>query len=135
MAAFIFTSPLFKGFMHFEYDEEDVLIKFENNATIDLVQLKYLQGHFPFVLQDLDKIKGAHGKFEEHVDITFDTFWNNYDYKRGKVSAQSQWNKLSDEAKHKAIQYIPKYKFSMKTKGQELLYAERYIKFRRFDDE
>jgi gamma-glutamylcyclotransferase (GGCT)/AIG2-like uncharacterized protein YtfP len=135
MAEFIFTSKLFSGFMRFAYDDQGVLQKFENNASIDTKQLLFLQRNFPFAIQDLERIKGKSGKIEENVDITFDNFWNRYGYKKGKVNTQVAWNKLSDAAKWKAIIYIPKYIYECKTAGHEMLYPERYLKYRRFDDE
>jgi hypothetical protein len=132
---YIFTSSQIEGFMLFGYDDQGVLMKFENNATLSDKQLLFLKDNFPFAQCDLPRIKGKYGKIEEHVDLTFDNFWNKYNYKRGKVKTQEQWGKLSDEAKFKAISYIPKYIYESKLKGHDILYPERYLKYRRFDDE
>jgi hypothetical protein len=121
--------------MLFAYDDEGVLINFENHATLSTKQLLFLKENFPFAWQDLSRLNGKHAKIEEHVDITFENFWETYNYKRGKIKAKEVWNKLSDDAKFKAISYIHKYKYEMKLKGYDMLYPERYLSRRRFDDE
>jgi len=135
MAEFVVTSTKFSGFMRFAYDSENVLQRFENNATLNMEQLKYVRENFPFALSDLARLKGPNGKIEEDVDITFDSFWKKYNYKVGKVKAQEAWRKLDDGSKFRAVCYIPKYIYDTKLKGHERLYPERYLKYRRFEDE
>lgn len=43
---------------------------------------------------------------------TFSDFWNLYDYKTGKQSAEKKWKKLKQSEKEAIIDYIPKYKLS-----------------------
>lgn len=135
MTEYIFTSKLFTGHMKFVYDIEGVICRFENNAVLSDVQSRFLTEHFPFVMTDLPRIVGKSGKIEESTDITFDTFWEQYGYKKGKQQAKIQWQKLNDGSKAKAIAKIKKYKYDCKTHSRDMVYAERYLKHRRFDDE
>jgi len=129
------TSTNFDGFLFFSFDTEDVLKRFENHATLTVDQQKFLHSNFPFTVQDMGKINGPGATIEIHEDLTFDKFWESYGKKRGKREAQIQWVKLSDKDKHKALQYITKYRYNCKLEGIEMLYPERYIKKRRWEDE
>jgi hypothetical protein len=47
----------------------------------------------------------------EDVNIAFDWFWNDYDKKVGdKTKLKKKWNKLSDEERQNAMNYIELYK-------------------------
>jgi len=131
---YIFTSTTFTGFMRFAYDNNGMIKMFENNARISPVQRDFLCRNFPFIEANLKNIKGTHGVIEQHIDLSFDTFWKKYGHKKGKIKAAEQWNKLSDEARFQAIVYIPKYTYSCKLEGIAMLYPERYIKYRRWED-
>ena len=43
---------------------------------------------------------------------THEDFWNEYDYKKGKLKSLKAWNKLSYKNKEQIMQYIPSYKAS-----------------------
>lgn len=42
--------------------------------------------------------------------ISFDVFWEQYDKKVGRISAEKKWNKLSAETQKLILDFIPKYK-------------------------
>jgi hypothetical protein len=67
------------------------------------------------------------------TDLSFEAFWKAYDYKQGKVKAAQEWNKLNDNLKAAAIDGIRKYKKNI-PQGVALVYAERYLKNRRWED-
>ena len=50
-------------------------------------------------------------KEQEQVNIDFDWFWNDYDKKVGvKDKLKKKWNKLTDEERQNAMNYIELYK-------------------------
>jgi hypothetical protein len=53
----------------------------------------------------------------ENINIDFDWFWNEYDKKVGdKQKLKKKWNKLSDEERQNAMNYIELYKQSVPDK-------------------
>lgn len=135
MRQYLFQSPLFSGQITLGYNENGILIKFINEAELSEMQLNYFTSHFPFRIDNLDFIKGKSGIITEITDISFEHFWNEYGYKKGKLKAEINYKKLTDGEKLKAIMGIRKYRIYCKLKGIDMVYPERYIKDRRYDDE
>jgi hypothetical protein len=53
----------------------------------------------------------------ENINIDFDWFWNDYDKKVGdKQKLKKKWNKLSDEERQNAMNYLELYKQSIPDK-------------------
>jgi hypothetical protein len=50
------------------------------------------------------------------INIEFDIFWNLYDKKVSKDKCENKWNKLTDNERQLAIDFIPKYKLSQPNK-------------------
>jgi len=72
----------------------------------------------------------------ERMTITFEIFWNKYDYKKDKENALKQWNKLKQEDQLSAYKGIDKYKRTCGGFGQPaMVYPERYLKYKRWEDE
>jgi len=135
MAEYIFSSKLFSGYMRFEYDDDGVISSFENNASLSVEQEAFLHENFPFKHSSLAHIKGKSGNIEEIIDTSFVSFWEKYDNKKGKLQAEAAWKKLDDASKALAISKAKKYRYECKCNGIAMLYPERYLKHRRFDDE
>lgn len=135
MADYLFTSKRISGNMKFSYDDQGVIVKFENNAILDDKQLLFLTRNFPFAESDLNKIVGEQGRIDEITDTSFQSFWDKYGYKKGRLKAEAAWKKLNEGSKAKAILSIPRYKHDCKTHSRDMVYPERYLKDRRFDDE
>jgi hypothetical protein len=56
-------------------------------------------------------------KEQEQVNIDFDWFWNDYDKKVGvKEKLKKKWNKLTDQERENAMNYIELYKQSVPDK-------------------
>ena len=137
MREYILTSPLIEGTIRFGYADTGRMVKFELNAELDTSQYQFLYNpaHFPFTLEKLAIFAGNKGTITEVTDITFDRFWKEFNYKVGKVKAQCEWKKLTDDDKAKALARIKAYHFACKAHSREMVYPERYLKHRRFDDE
>ena len=61
-------------------------------------------------------------------DITFESFWNKYNYKVGKLNKTKEyWNKLSDADKTLAFKYIDKYNNHLKLSNVSKAYPTSYL--------
>ena len=70
-------------------------------------------------------------------DLSFDVFWNAYDYKIGKKPrAESLWNSLTDPEKTSCLIGVKKYNYWFSTKtGMNKLYPETFLSQRRWENE
>lgn len=134
MQEFMFTSTTFEGYLKFGYDAEGVLVKFENNAILDAIQLRYLSANFPFAMSELAE-KLNKGKITECTDLSFERFWEEYGYKKDKISAEKYWKKMPDNEKAKAISGIKRYRYDCKRSQRDMVYPIRYLRNMRYMDE
>jgi hypothetical protein len=71
----------------------------------------------------------------EDVNIAFDWFWNDYDKKVGdKTKLKKKWNKLSDEERQNAMNYIELYKQAV-TDKQFRKNPETFLNNKSWNDE
>jgi hypothetical protein len=54
-----------------------------------------------------DKVKESKVK---EINISFDVFWDTYDKKEGKVTAEKKWKALTNSERQKIINMLPMYK-------------------------
>ncbi|HLO92447.1 MAG TPA: hypothetical protein VK172_14880 [Lentimicrobium sp.] len=134
MEEFIFTSGTFEGSMRFGY-VNGILEQFENNAILNDTQMNHLSTHFPFRMEYLESLKGSSGVIKEITDLSFEAFWNKYEYKVDKQQAEHFWSKMSREDKLAALAGITKYKYRCKLKNTAMIYPVRYLRNRRWEDE
>jgi len=81
------------------------------------------------------EIKGKEIKGKEkEINISFDSFWNLYDKKTGKVKSEELWKKLSDEERQRVIDVIPNYKLKQ-PESKFRKDPERFLKHKIFNDE
>lgn len=74
-------------------------------------------------------------KEQEEVNIDFEWFWNEYDKKVGnKTKLKKAWNKLTDEERQNAMNYIELYKQSQPDK-QFRKNPETFINNKSWNDE
>jgi uncharacterized protein YdaU (DUF1376 family) len=72
---------------------------------------------------------------DENVNIDFEWFWNEYDKKVGvKDKLKKKWNKLTDEERQNAMNYIELYKLSVPDK-QFRKNPETFINNKSWNDE
>lgn len=65
----------------------------------------------------------------------FDLFWETYDYKKGKVKAESSWKKLTKVQKEEAIKAIPLYKEDCKRNDRQMKHPATYLNQRTWEDD
>lgn len=138
MHKIIITSTKFEGSLEFEMDDQEMVRLFRNHATLDEKQQAWLSENFPITLKRLNAmLSGFRSLTGELIqtDLSFDNFWDTFDYKIGnKKRAQKLWKELSDADKLKAIQTIPAYEYYLKMKPAiEKLYPETFLSQRRFE--
>jgi hypothetical protein len=136
MKEFIFTSKLFEGSLRFRYNVDGTLEQFECKAELTPQQVNFFTNNFPFRLEFLKLIEEkAQGKMVEITYLSFENFWEAYDYKVDKIKAQKYWEKMSKVDKALALTGIYKYRNRSIIKGISLVYPERYLKYKRWEDE
>ena len=69
-------------------------------------------------------------------DLSFEAFWTRYGYKVGdKKKATKLWNEMKPESRALALSKIERYKKFAENANIALVYPERYLSQRRFENE
>lgn len=79
-------------------------------------------------IKNLELIKGE-------PDLSFESFWKNYNHKVGKIPAEKAWKRLTKAEKLKAFQTIKPYNGYLRRKGIEKAYPQKYLNQKKFNDE
>ena len=69
------------------------------------------------------------------IKIDFQDFWNAYGMKRDRIAAERAWNQLPAKDKRAALAGIPTYREDCQHRGIAMMYAQGYLKHRRWEDE
>lgn len=70
------------------------------------------------------------------TDLSFEAFWDLYDYKVGnKDRARKHWNALDDATKALAMKKVKEYKFYMAHQTHGIIFAERWLSQKRYENE
>lgn len=67
-------------------------------------------------------------------ELTFDDFWEAYNYKVDKEVARRRWNALTTKDRIAAYNFIPAYDDFLKKKSLGKLYPSTYINKKRWND-
>ena len=118
----------------------DKLYKVDIDEAIkmDDDQVTWIWNFIPRTITDLAKYhKHPKVKFRfVPADLSFQTFWDMYDYKVGKKSrAIKLWEALNDTDRAKALASIPGYHFFLANTQTKKMYAEGWLAQRRFENE
>jgi hypothetical protein len=122
----------------FVFNEGNLMVEFNAGAMDDLTSLGWLLQRLPTTLAELYELRD-NWKFElieMPVDLSFDTFWKEYDFKMGsKDKCRKLYMALNDADKTLAIAKISLYKrYLTCNEGIKQVYPERYISHRRFEN-
>jgi competence transcription factor ComK len=118
------------------YDEEGNLRSISFNEACKDALKNNLAKLFPVRIEML-----KHAYFREcqikdstNIDVSFEAFWNTYNFKVGKVMrVKAKWNKLSVQDRQLAMLFIPKYKQFKEKTNSNLQYPETYINQRTWE--
>lgn len=118
-----------------EYREEGTLKELKIPQVLEQEQLSFLLSGCTTVqrleaLVNIIKSKDKSIKLEEvEVDLSFDSFWEAYAYKKGKKArVKRKWESMEEEEQLKAISYIKKYNFFLAERPHmERKYPETYL--------
>lgn len=126
------TSSAFEGELTFAYDESDVLTGFFNAATMNEQQIVWLATHFPMTVSLLEQVAGMSSTLTIRLttqEVTFQEFWDAYNYKVDRKDAEKAWDKLTLAEKITAFERIPSYNYFLMTRrNQERMYPATYLR-------
>lgn len=127
----------------FKYDLEGRLKLFEilgGVFTEDVVKFLFTPTNFPFYQKRMEEwiihYKKSFEILKGEIDLSFESFWNTYNYKHGKkMQTQKIWAKLSKKDKINAIIGISKYENHLREyNGQAKAYPSTYLNQRYWEN-
>ena len=122
------------------YDPDTYLLsKIELEGDLSSEGIQWLLAQVPPKGAEIEIVRVFAHNFEIVIGASkppsFDDFWRSYDYKVGRIKAETEWKKLSPADQMKAVSRIKAYKYHAKITGVAHIYPERYLKNKRFTDE
>lgn len=138
MRQFYITSPKFIGYVLMIFTTEGNLQRFSIHAELNDDQRQFLHMNLPFKVTDFELFtaKSKTIKVQEvPLLVTFEMFWNKYNYKVGKKDTEVTWAKTSEENQLKAYLRIPEYDAWVTAKKIGKLYPATYLNKERYNDE
>ncbi|MGE0636010.1 MAG: hypothetical protein AB7G44_03475 [Bacteroidia bacterium] len=136
MKRYSLTSAKTEGDLVFEYNNNQLLCGFQCRAEVTDEQLTWILQRLPFTFAELQALaKQGRVLKEIPLDLSFETFYNLYAYKTGKLEAERAWKRLNEADKVKALERINKFKQFCNSKNTALPYPATYLNKRRFEDE
>jgi hypothetical protein len=130
-AKYSVTSTSFEGELTFCYNGEGVLTAFYNNAELAVEHLQFFNKNFPVVQTLLIDMAGKSKTLtirQTTTELTFDEFYEAYNFKAGRKEAEKAWSKLTPAEQIKAFETIPSYTYFLKLRpNQNKLYPATYL--------
>jgi hypothetical protein len=81
------------------------------------VLIQYIYSMDTHTQEEKEEEQEEYKKQEQYINIDFEYYWNEYDKKIGdKKKLKSKWDKLSDQERQDAMNYIDLYKISVPDK-------------------
>lgn len=116
--------------IEFQYDLNGRLIEWKIDPEVSDIQHKWLINHVPGKEEHL-KLYSKEDKFVVELipkDLSFDAFWNAYEYKTGsKPKSAKLWSKLTNAERVRVFNHIPKYNRHLKMKNTAKAYPTTYL--------
>jgi len=139
MKTYLLTSPHFTGEIELRFNENGHLIKYDNRAELTEKQFAYMLFRIPVNIDSLSVLTdGNQSKLTEvKIELTFDMFWDKYDYKMGKKArVMKLWEALTETDKQAAMKGIVKYDMYLAGHTKmEKAYPETYLSQRRWEND
>lgn len=136
MKTYLYHSKVFERDVKVTYNDHGVFMGFEIIGGEDINKL-FEKPKTQFYLKEIDFIAGAKEKNVKYVEVarevTFEMFWQRYDYKDcGRKKCEEAWNKLTQEERVKAYDYVNTFKNKVKTAGTGIPYPTSYLNQKRW---
>jgi hypothetical protein len=118
MKTYLLISKIVEGEgVFFGYDEDGLLVRFEIRGKATKLQIAWLHKNLPTTSESFLAFKkmvensGQKAKIVEvQPDLSFEKFWEAYNYKVGKKAKAKQiWDGMEQGSKVAAMEYIKKY--------------------------
>lgn len=107
----------------------------KNGTSVPNASKKEEKATFPPAPLFLEKEENNTQNTRTREELTFDTFWNAYGYKKSKPQALKAWNKLSDKDKKAAMDAIEPYKRDCAINGRNMKYPATYLNGQTWEDD
>lgn len=121
------------GYVEFIFDDKDLLAKMDTTtAEMTPTQQEWLLKKLPLELSAVQTLlknaKSAEFTLITEGSITFEQFWDKYNYKAlsSKKKSMEKWKKMNEGDRQRAFNYIQKYKSNINY-GTAPKYAETYL--------
>jgi len=127
----------YEGSIIFKYDNEGRCIYFEFDCTITNDLWDFVFNNFPMRIESLQhKAFANFQKIEVPQDLSFDAFWNAYNYKMGKKErAKRLYELLDDHTRAIVFGAIKKYSNYLSSRpNMEKLYPETFLNQKRYEN-
>lgn len=135
MAKYIIHGQSFKGDVTLEYD-------FDGRLKMMLFDCEMSErDHLQFVrnmdineANFLERAKRGRAVYDVIPnDLSFEKFWNTYNYKVGnKLRAEKLWDKMKETERVSVLKAIPKYNWYLNQKNIDKAYPETWLSQKRF---
>lgn len=137
MKHFIITSQSFDGHIALKYNQEGRLILYKNDSEMDSVQQDWMLKNMPLMegqlVQFSSRIKGH--LEEVPPDLSFETAYEMYGYKRNAYRAKKVWEKMNAGDKMNCIRSFKPYQKYVGRKGIAQMCFDRYLSERHWETE
>ena len=116
MNRYVLTNKKLIGYLAFDFSKKNgVLLRFENctfgmtdqQHTYMMTELQYCRMQDSFKQWAYDR---GHSIKLVQEDLSFERFWEEFDFQRNRIGAEKYWKKMSAEEKRFALQSIAAYK-------------------------
>lgn len=127
----------------FKYHLNGILYQFTSLGsmlTTSQVQWLFIKGNFPYhettIGEWYQKLKKNFTIEKGLPDTSFEAFWDSYGNKVHKIQARTEWKKLKDADRIKALDGIRRYNDHLRLNTwKNKMDAKRYIKEKIWEDE
>lgn len=122
------TSSKFNGNLLFGLTG-DVFTLIENNSDLSKEQMNWMLG----VLSKGSNLKQLAQRVSGQLsvvptDLSFESFWNAYNWKRNRYRAEPLWNKMTEAERIECLLNIPQYHHWQRQNNVAMLNPDNYLK-------
>ena len=132
MNVYLITSSKISGYVELVY-REGLLFSLKIDTHFDAAAIAWILQHLSPEENGVHLMQTDTNKIEKIAqDLSFDAFWNAYNYKVDKIDAEKLWKKMDNEQRMAALKSIRAYDHFLAAKGQAKLYPSTYLAKERY---